>query len=214
MSREHIRLRIGANLVKTLAILIVILTIAGPATIFGQSRIAEIRQIDALVKKIDVQTKASKLVFADVSDYESDAPAKWQKFASEKALEKYREKSEAYSIAYVWLNAGRVEATNFTLFSPSGDWAKYVYSYFRPDSSLARAESELRTFYGNYIAIRRQYFAKNGKMIRETVKYLDLRTRKPKKPSTDFIGDNSAWKKADFYKTSSKLPFAHLLTKK
>ncbi len=200
---------------KTLAILILILTIAGPATIFGQSRIAEIRQIDALVKKIDAQTrasKASKLVFADVSDYESDAPAKWQKFASEKALEMYREKSEAYSIAYVWLKAGRIAATNFTLFSPSGDWAKYVYSYFRPDGSLARVETDLRTFYGDYKVVRRRYFDSAGKEISRSAKFLDLQTGKPKKAPDGVMGDDPD--EVDYYLTTVKLPFAHLLTKK
>ncbi len=174
---------------------------------------ARVKSIDAYCKKVDSFIKHSKspqLVFADISDPE-EAKQKWKKFDSEKALEKFRETAETYTIAFNWQKNGNVAVSNFTLFSQSGDWAKYVYHYFREDGSLARAESELRTFYGDYIVIRSSYFDRNGKLIHQSVKYLDLVKKRPKKPTSDFLADNS--NEVDYFKKTSKLPFAHLLKK-
>jgi hypothetical protein len=179
---------------------------------------AEIGRIDAYCKTIDAFVKKNKsphLVFADASgDNENDKP-EWRKFASQKALEKFRETTETYTIAYNWEKNGKIVHSNFTLSSPSGDWAKYVYHYFREDGSLAKAESELRTFYGNFIVIQDLYFDRKGAVLKKTLRYLDLKTQKPKKPSEDDIlnnGDN--FKRADYYGKTSKLPFASLLKKK
>lgn len=202
---------------KKLILLLFLTGIAITTDSFCQAGTGTVKQIDAFAKAIDSKTKRAKslkLVFADVSDFESDGPAKWQRFASEEALESHRQKNEAYTIAYVWLDGRKVVSTNFTLFSPSGDWAKYVYCYYRPDGSLARAESELRTFYGDYIGIRRQYFDKDGKILSNSVRFLDLKTRKPKKPSNEFLDGNPAWDRSDFFRSTAELPFAHLLNKK
>lgn len=183
----------------------------------GQNiRAAEAKRIDAYCRSIDSFTKKRKgpeLVFADTSD-QTDSKEKWRKFASEKALEKFREQSETYTVAYVWRKNGRVAVTNFTLFSGSGDWAKYVYSYFRADGSLARVESELRTFYGDYIVIRRRYFDSAGRLVRKTDRYLDLQSKKPKKPDPEYIDANAGLDKGDYYMKTSKLPFARLIRKK
>lgn len=171
-----------------------------------------IKEIDAYCKTVDSirdKRKSPELVFADTAAQE-DTKAKWRRFASEKALEKFREKSETYTIAYNWRNNGKIVASNFTLFSGSGDWVKYVYQYFRPDGTLARAETEYRTFMGDFIVIRRHYFNTAGKQIGSSVKFLDLNTHKPKKPEDGSVmGDDP--KEVDYYKTTSKLPFAHLL---
>ncbi len=170
--------------------------------------------IDAYCKTVDAVRKARKipeLVFADTADM-NDQKEKWRQFPSEKALEKFREKSETYSIAYTWRKNGKIVASNFTLFSGSGDWAKYVYHYFREDGTLARVESELRTFNGDFIVIRRHYFDRNGKLISKTERYLDLTTRRPKKHDEGVMGDDP--KEIDYYKNTRKLPFAYLLTKK
>jgi hypothetical protein len=97
---------------------------------------AEIESIDAYCKTVDaIQDKTAGLVFADTAGLNDDTP-KWRGFASEKALEKFREDSDTYSIAYNWRKGTKIVASNFTLFSDSGDWAKYVYHCFREDGSL------------------------------------------------------------------------------
>jgi hypothetical protein len=216
MFRGHLQLRIlrrNITLVKNF-ILLSVLALLTPA-VLGQAPTGTVRQIDAFVKAIDSKAKraeAPKLIFADVSDYESNAAAKWQRFASEKALERHRKKTEAYTIAYVWLDGGKVASTNFTMFSPSGDWAKYVYSYYRPDGSLARVETDYRTFNGDFKLIRRRYFDNTGKQIGSSVKTLDLQSGKPKKAPDGVMGDEP--NETDHYMTAAKLPIAHLLTKK
>lgn len=170
---------------------------------------AEIRRINAYVKKIDkfVGKQKPHLVFADTKDYNEDNQ-KWRKFASEKALEKFRETSETYTVAYNWRKNGRLAQSNFTRFSPSGDWAKYDFYYFRENGTLAKIASELRTFYGDLIVLHDVYFDTKGKMLRQTVRYRDLRTKKPvKKPKdTDFRTSD-----LEIYKTVRRLPFARLI---
>ncbi len=200
---------------KKIVLSTIILGIVYASAAVAQTKTAEIRQIDSLAKSIDARAKgrkASKLVFADVSNYEVDESAKWQNFTSEKALERHRAKTEAYTIAYVWLDGGRAASTNFTLFSPSGDWVKYVFSYFRSDGSLARVETDYRTFNGDFKVIRRFYFDLAGKEISRSARILDLQSSKPKKAPEGVMGDDPD--EAAYYMTTSKLPFAHLINKK
>ena len=176
---------------------------------------AEIKRIEAYCKTIDTFVKRNKnpqFIFADISDYNDDSKAKWRKFSSEKALAKFRETTETYSIAYNWRKNGKLIHSNFTLFSPSGDWTQYVYHYFRPDGTLAKVESDMRTFYGDMIVLETIYFDNKGKLLSKTKKYQDLTTQKPKKPSKDFLRDFVELKSGeDYFKKVSKLPFARLL---
>ena len=176
---------------------------------------AEIKRIEAYCKTIDTFVKRNKnpqFIFADISDYNDDSKAKWRKFSSEKALAKFRETTETYSIAYNWRKNGKLIHSNFTLFSPSGDWTQYVYHYFRPDGTLAKVESDMRTFYGDMIVLETIYFDNKGKLLSKTKKYQDLTTQKPKKPSKDFLRDFGELKSGeDYFKKVSKLPFARLL---
>ena len=177
--------------------------------VVAQNTLAE---IDAYVRDIKKVTAGArnKIVVADAGDYEQNK-SDWRRFASEKALEKYRESSETYSIAYNWKKDGKLVASNFTDFSPSGDWTQYTFHYFRRDGTLAKVESELRTFYGNWIVTRSYYFDAGGKRIKRTAKYLDLNTKKPKKPSREIMDDANGTFAVTYYKSVSKLPFAELI---
>ena len=173
---------------------------------------AEVKAIDSYVASTTAFTKKRanpKLVFADVSNAETEQPSTYQKFASEKALEKYRDKSEVYSIAYAWKKGGKVVATNFTLSSPSGDWVKYNYHVFRSDGTLAMVESNYRTFMGDFSVVRKRYFDAAGKEIHKTTKIFDLTTNKPKKAPGGIMGDDPD--EVDYYLTTALLPFADLL---
>jgi hypothetical protein len=198
------------------AFLIVIFAFQSLFVFAQSSKKAEIRRIDAYCKTIDAFVKKYKsphLVFADVSDDNEDKP-KWKKYNSEKEFEKARETVESYDIAYVWRKTGKIIMTNFTLSSPSGDWAKFIYHYFREDGTLAKVESQLNTFYGNFSVVRDIYFDRKGKVLKKTLKYLDLETQKPKKPGKDDILDNGNNIEEFYYKKTSNLPFAALLRKK
>lgn len=173
-----------------------------------------VKKIDAYVRSVDaIRTKLKKpsMVFGDTADVESDKE-KWQKFASDKALEKFRTRNEVYNIAYNWLSGGKIVQSSFTLSSPSGDWATYSDYYFRADGTLAKIRIEHRTFYGDFIMLRDIYFSSVGKVLSKTTKYQDLKTQKPKKVSEEFLEGNEALiKEVDYYLTTATLPFASLL---
>jgi hypothetical protein len=205
---------------KKLCLFIFLLTVFTfqASLVFPQtSKRAELKRIEAYCKTVDAFTKRYKnpqLIFADTSD-ENESKPKWRKFASEKILEKFRESSETYTIAYNWRKNGKIIKSNFTLFSSSGDWAQYVYHHFREDGSLAKAESEMRTFNGDLTIVQDFYFDRKGRSLKKTIKYLDLQTNKPIKPTKYFLENKADFSRdVEYYKKTSKLPFANLLRKK
>ncbi len=198
---------------KKILLVLLVLTIACAA--FGQAdKAAEIASIDAYTKKVDAyvkRNKAPQLVFADTAS-QTSTRSKWRQFDSEKALDKFREKSETYEIAYCWKQSGRITEVSTTLFSGSGDWVNYVYHYFRADGSLAKVESDFRTFYGDLIVEQEMYFSAAGKQLKKATRYRDLKTKKFKK--VDPKSDPISLSKFDIYKTVKKLPFAPLLAQR
>jgi hypothetical protein len=181
-----------------------------------KGKTAEIKRIDAYIKTLDALVKKAKrphLIFADTSDYEAGSPPKWQKFTDEKALEKFRtDVSETYTIAFNWQQRGKIVRSNFTRFSPSGDWTEYTFHTFRPDGTLAHAQTEMRTFNGDLIITQDFYHDRRGRLLKKTVKYRDLTTNKPIKPTKEFLKNNAdLLNDAEYYKKTSLLPFAALL---
>jgi len=176
---------------------------------------AEVKQIDNYCKTVNKLVESHKnpqLVFADVSQTDK---SKWRRFASEKSLKEFRENTETYTIAYNWQKNSRIVMSNFTIFSGSGDWVQYVNHYFREDGTLAKAESELRTFHGNLIVSQEFYFDKKGKLIKKNLEYLDLETQKKVAANDEFLDAHEGFlKQVDYFKNTSKLPFAHLLRRK
>jgi hypothetical protein len=193
------------------SLLLVISALMLSAYAAAQNSVAEIDRYVRSVKK--VTNSSRKVVVADTADYDQKK-SKWTRFASDKALDGYRKKNETYSIAYNWKNGGKVVATNFTDFSPSGDWTQYTFHYFRPDGTVAKVEAELRTFYGDWIVKRNYYFDTSGRQIKKTSSYFNLNTNKPKRPTDDVTSDTSGPFKVTVYKNVRKLPFASLLAAK
>jgi len=174
--------------------------------------ITSVRQIDAYTRSIDQimkRRKAPDVIIADVSDYETDVP-EWKVFKTQKELGTFRETTETYTVVNNWRSKGRIVASLFTVFSPSGDWAQYVTHYFRKDGTAAKVYTEMRTFNGDYIIIRNMYFDLKGKLIKRTAKYLDLTTKKPKKPTAEMLDENSEFYKAEYYRSVTALPFYSL----
>jgi hypothetical protein len=171
---------------------------------------AQVKTIDTYSRSVEklYGKKTPDLVFADVKDYNDEGPEKWQKFDSAKALEKFRETNESYSIAYNWTKKGQIVMTAFTLFSPSGDWVQYDTYFFRENGKLAKIISEIRTFMGDVIIDRNFYFDATGKQTSMTKKYRDLRTKKYIKKPSDSTFDSDD---IDVYKTVKDLPFAKLM---
>lgn len=179
----------------------------------GQSTLSAINDLAKGIDGYVATKKNSNLVFADTSDYTDESKPSWRKFASEKALEKYRADRETYSIAYVWMRGGKPVKANFTLSSPSGDWAKYVYHYFRDDGTLAKAEVDYRTFHGDFIVEQNLYYSPTGKLLKKTTTYKNLQSGKPVTPEDHYLVDNSELLAGDIYKRVRKLPFHRLIKK-
>lgn len=175
-------------------------------SIAGQTRSSStIRSIDAYVRSIDAFVSSRKepdLVVADTAEINASKPA-WRRFESVAALDKAREENETYTIAFSWKRNGKIAVSNFTYFSPSGDWSQYVNHYFRSDGTLAMVSAELRTFMDDCVIRQRFYFNSSGRRLRKTLRYFDLNTDRPRKRC---LGADAL--KFEFSTSIAKLPFS------
>ena len=146
------------------------------------------------------QTNKKPRIFADVASEDNDKEI-WKEFKNKKAFDD----AVTYQNALVWSRTGKVIVANFSFSSPSGDWAHYISYYFRDDGSLAKIQATLNTFYGDISVVRHRYYDSNGKLLKSTKNFLDLQTRKPKKP-VEFIENP-----IPVYLNVSGLPFSKLL---
>jgi hypothetical protein len=164
---------------------------------------AHARQLDAYAKR---NARGGRL-FADTASYTDGSAPRWQEFRSKRALER----AEVYSAATVWTQpASDALLADFTLSSPSGDWAQYANYYYRGDGTLAKLHSELRTFMGDLIVIRDRFYDTRGKLLHEKTRYLDLNTRKPRKVEEGSFQDIPL----ELYAKTSDLPFHSLLKRR
>jgi hypothetical protein len=176
-----------------------------------QNQIAEIESYSAGLDRYIKRNAARARRFADVSNYENNEPERWQEFPSGKALDKAWQDGKTYKSSNVWFSqSGDLTVTLFTLSSPSGDWVQYVTNYYRADGSLAKLNSELRTFMGGLIVIRNRFYDTGGKQLKETTRYLDLQTRRPKRVKSDEFQDMEI----PVYARTGSLPFHNLLKKR
>lgn len=192
------------KVLKSPAVLFLALT---ALTFSASAQNAEVRKIDRYVESVEaIATEAKKphVIFADTSDYENKtSKPSWVEFISEEALEKYREeKQETYSVAYIWKKDEKIVLVRFTLFSPSGDWAQYDTHYFRADGSISKSESELRTFYGDFVLKRTKWYNAAGRQITSTRAYFDIQTNKPISKPKEGYESEVVW-----YKKVGELPF-------
>lgn len=183
---------------------------AGAAATTGAQNPTDIASIEAYGKQMDAYAKRNARagrLFGDTSNYEdANAQARWKEFRTKGALQR----AEVYSAATAWLNsAGALVVADFSLSSPSGDWAQFNTYYYRSDGTLAKLHSELRTFMGDVVVVRDRFYDQNGKQLQEKIKYLDLQTRKPKKVKEGDFQDMPI----ELYAKTSDLPFYALLKK-
>jgi len=172
---------------------------------------ADIASIEAYVRRMDAYVKRNSRrgrLFADTSNYQDEnATPRWREFRTKRALQR----AEVYSAATVWSNAaGNAVVASFDLSSPSGDWVQYVTYYYRDDGTLVKIHAELRTFMGDLIVIRDRLYDSTGKQLQEKIRYLDLKTRKPKRVEEGGFQDIPF----ELYAKTSDLPFHALLKKR
>ena len=105
----------------------------------------------------------------------------------------------------VWTRDGNVVLAFFGFTSDAGDWYHFIKYYFRADGTLAKIEARLNTFYGSVSVLRDRYYDTNGKLLKSTRRYLDIRTQKPVKKA------NFEDEPIPMYRKVTDLPFHKLL---
>jgi hypothetical protein len=178
--------------------------LAVPGETFAQSQVAKIDTFVAEVNRFIKENPKSSRVFANVAGAEDNKP-QWREFRNRDEMEKTRTGDNLNEIAFVWTRASKVAGISFTFTSPSGDWAHLLTYYFRDDGSLAKISAQLNTFYGDLSIIRQLYFNNRGVLFKNTRQYLDLKTKRAKKPGEFF--DHSV----PVYRNVQALPFHKLL---
>jgi hypothetical protein len=151
------------------------------------------------------------VIFADVSDPQTDKSAQWLRIEDKEALDRRAKDKGLYTEAFVW-RQGRGTFVSIFFTSPSGDWGEYVDHCFRQDGSLARSEATLNTFNAYredesnapVSRIRTRYFDSAGRLLRSRRWVIDVKTRKPLKVA--FQDDEET-----IFGSIGKLPFAGLL---
>lgn len=107
------------------------------------------------------------------------------------------------STAMATLRHGRLEYLQAVFQNQFGDSRLDVDYCFRPDGTLARLHSQLRSFHGDMIVVRDMSFDREGARLANRRQSFDLQTGKPRKIPGDF------W---DFpppiFQTVGDLPFA------
>lgn len=165
-------------------------------------------EIDKWVKQQDAYAKRSlPRVYGDAASYDAKKP-QWRRYSSVKALEKARVEN-LYEVALVYpREPASPLRVDFSLSSPSGDWAQYNTYYFRPDGPLAKLDSTHNTFYGNVRIHRILWFGREGTILKKVLAYRELGTEKRiDKPTTDYFN-----RQPPVYRAPANLPFAHLLS--
>jgi hypothetical protein len=172
-------------MIKSGLALILLLGLAGTNVSLGyQKRNAtELAAIGSYTKSIDQFTKRNagkRRIFGIVPEEEEGKPDKWFEFKTVR----HAVQANLHDSAYVWLKDGKVVAVQFSLTSSSGDWYHDVSYYFRADGTLAKIHAQLNTFAspdGGISVVRDQFYSSNGKLLHTAIRYLDLKSQKPRK---------------------------------
>ena len=93
------------------------------------------------------------------------------------------------------------------LAAGSRTWAHYVSYCFRPDGSLARTSSELKTLQGRIRAVRSATYDSARKELARTEQILDLDSGEPAAEDRSFTDET-----APTFWSISEVPFFDLLT--
>jgi hypothetical protein len=210
-----VHLRAGDSVKKTSLIVAMLLLTTG-AIAQAKPDLQTIRGIRAYcldLEQFATKQQSAKLIFGEVcsgiSCGDGNAPSHWRQFLDETSWRDAGGEDGLDNAAFVWIRADRSIQVNFTFQSGSGDWVNYANYCFRPDGSLAMVKSTLNTFYGEMTVERENLYSPEGTRLDKRIRFLDLRSKKLKKPSANFV-DN----KPPVFKNISNLPFYSLLKTK
>jgi hypothetical protein len=150
-----------------------------------------VNAVKAYAERVDARIKQIKpRLFVQIN-----AAAKW------KEVKETPDSAEAMANVYVD-KAGLPIAAFFSFAPGSKDWVLLANYYFRADGGLAKKDELLNTSRGRLIVSRNSLFDCEGEVLRTTSQYLDLDTKRKKKPGADFQDESSP-----VYKRVQDLPF-------
>lgn len=113
---------------------------------------------------------------------EDDKIGDWEKYDSKKDAE-YNDEVHLFFVGK------RLSSARVRWGTPTGDWAKFTYYYYRENKALAYIINDYRTFcYGELRIVSRYLFNAAGKRIKLTKEFYDLITDKSIK-GNDAIDD-------------------------
>ena len=158
--------------------------------------------IDAYARSIDKMPLKHRY-FGDAAG--ENGPPMWAEFPTMKDLNGAAEGGKVYTACVTGWSRGKLLLATFTFSSPSGDWARFVNYYYRPDGTLAKRDGSFSFLPGNYIIREVDRYAIR-KLLSRTFEYRDLNTNKPLRHHVQ-----SPMPDAPVYRTTASLPFFGLL---
>ena len=96
----------------------------------------------------------SERILANIGPAREGGSPDWREFKTAEERSAQDTGDNRNESADVYLKEGRLVYVRFLFQSESQDWTLYVDYCFQPDGSLARVNSELRTFHGDVRVIR------------------------------------------------------------
>ena len=171
----------------------------------ARSTAAEVRQVSRYCKQVDSYVREHPSAFVNLrrgSGVNNDGDGKWRRWPKARAAEAVDSNGDAR----LWRRDGKIVFVTFLLQSGSRDWALYVSNYYRLDGTLAKIESELRTFYGNVSVERDWLYRPDGSLISFKARCFKLPGREPAQLDDNFIDIP-----VPLYPTVAHLPFQSLL---
>ena len=165
----------------------------------------EVQLIDRYCKEVDRYVRAHPSAFVNVrqgSGVNNAGNGKWRRWPKARSAEAVDSNGDAR----LWRRNGKIIFVTFLFQSGSRDWALYVNNYYRPDGTIAKIDSELRTFYGDVSVERDWLYRPDGSLVSFDARCFKLSGHEPAQ-----IDDNFIDKSVPLYQTVAHLPFQRLL---
>jgi hypothetical protein len=139
-------------------------------------------------------------------DPQGGTPGPWQTFRSAADLAAAANNATFEDQAWVWENDGNIVHARITL--PSESWTIVADYCFRPDGTTAEIVSDVENFAVNQIDHHEWDFDTRARIRDIRQQFLDLDTRKPRKPERDLTEVDTT-----IYFKAADLPFRVLVQK-
>jgi len=145
-------------------------------------------------------------ILADVSSGRREGPPDWREFETDDERARQDTGDNLNGNANVYYKKEQAVYIHVLYQSPSRDWGHYVNYCFRPDGTLARISSELRTLHGRVRVVRTFLYDTSRGVLSQSKRVLDLESGEPVAKGRDFIDQE-----VPVFWAMSEFPFYKLL---